>query len=586
MSPAHRRLGAILMSLALGGAACTTVTTTSTTSRATPDPPDTTTTTSTTTTVPGQELRGGRTIVGLAAEPTTLNPLLASPHDEAARLIAQAWNVGAFDIAGDTGETVPGVVAEIPTVTNGGVVLNDDGTMTVTYLIRDEARWSDGVPITGADFQFTLETILEPDLPISSDVYRDITGTEVDEKTFRYTLAAPDIRYERLFDTLLPEHDVQGSDFAEDWNDTTWVGGGPFVFDEWEPGVAVRFTRNEEYREIDAATGALLPYLDAVEFRTMPDPFDRLGSLVGRELSVIQGATDFPSLRARERLADLGATVVSANGPLWLHLNFQFGPRRLERNADSLNAYDAFRRAILHAVDRERLIEELHGGIIDPLDSYVEAFRPGLSQHLWNRYPYDPETAAALLAEATEVAEPEAARVVLATNAQNADRVRIMELLSVMLAAVGISTSLQLESDTVFFSETVPQGRWDTGMWAWTGSSGYAGLVAFHEAFDPGDALPPVRNYYRWGTEDSDVRNASTDRYGALLQEMRSTVDVAELEALIAEAEQIIADGAVILPLFAAPVTAAFWPDEIQGFVMSGLQPGFTWNIERWRRPE
>jgi ABC-type transport system substrate-binding protein len=95
-----------------------------------------------------------------------------------------------------------------------------------------------------------------------------------------------------------------------------------------------------------------------------------------------------------------------------------------------------------------------------------------------------------------------------------------------------------------------------------------------------------VRNYYRWGTEDSDVRNASTDRYGALLQEMRSTVDVAELEALIAEAEQIIADGAVILPLFAAPVTAAFWPDEIQGFVMSGLQPGFTWNIERWRRPE
>jgi ABC-type transport system substrate-binding protein len=161
-----------------------------------------------------------------------------------------------------------------------------------------------------------------------------------------------------------------------------------------------------------------------------------------------------------------------------------------------------------------------------------------------------------------------------------------MELLSEMLEAVDISTSLQLESDTVFFSETVPQGRWDTGMWAWTGSSGYAGLVAFHEAFDPGDALPPVRNYYRWGTEDSDVRNVSTERYGALLEEMRSTVDIAELDALIAEAEQIIADEAVILPLFAAPVTAAFWPDEIQGFVMSGLRPGFTWNIERWRRPQ
>lgn len=581
-----RRLGMIVAVVALGGTACTSTTTASTTSRV-PDPPGTTTTTtSTTTTVPGLELRGGRAVIGLAAEPTTLNPLLAPADDEAARLIAQAWNVGAFDVAGDTGETLPGVVADIPTVANGGVALNDDGTMTVTYQIRDDATWSDGVPITGTDFQFTLETILDPDIPISRDVYRDITTTEIEEKTFRYTLAAPDIRYERLFDTLLPEHDVQGSDFAKDWNDTTWVGGGPFILDEWQPGVAARFTRNDEYREIDADTGALLPYLDEVEFRTMPDPFDRLGSLVGRELNVMQGATGFPSLRARARLADLGATVVSANGPLWLHLNFQFGPRRLERNVDSRNAYDAFRRAIMHAVDRERLIEELHGGIIEPLESYVEAFRPGLSQDLWSRYPYDLETAAALLAEAAAAAESDTLRVVLATNAENENRTRVMELLSEMLEAVGISTSLQLESDTVFFSETVPQGRWDTGMWAWTGSSGYAGLVAFHEAFDPGDALPPVRNYYRWGTEDSDVRSVSTDRYRVLLEEMRSTVDIAELDALIAEAEQIIADEAVILPLFAAPVTAAFWPDEIQGFVMSGLRPGFTWNIERWRRPE
>ena len=572
--------------VALSAAACTATPPTSTTSSPEPPTPPTSSSSSTTT-IPGQELRGGRAVIGLAAEPTTLNPLLAAPDDEAAHLIAQAWNVGAFDVAADTGETVPGVITTIPTVANGGVVRNDDGTMTVTYVIHDEARWSDGVPIPGADFQFTLETILDPELAINRDVYRNIITTEVDEKTFRFTLAAPDIRYERLFDTLLPEHDVKGSDFAEDWNDTTWVGAGPFVLEEWRRGDAVRFSSNDEYYATDAATGARLPYLDEIEFRIMPDPFDRLGSLVARDLTVMQGAAGFPSPRARERLTDLGAAVVSAGGPLWLHLNFQFGPRRLERNAASLNPYDAFRRGVFHAIDRERIIEELYGGpVISPLDSYVAAFRPGLSHDLWDQYPYDPAAATDLLGEALQAAESEAVRVVLAANAESEERAKIMELLAVMLEAVGISTSLQLEPDTVFFSETVPQGRWDAGMWAWTGSSGYAGLVAFHEAFDPGDALPPVRNYYRWGTEDSDVHDAGTDRYGAVLEEMRTTVDVGELDALIAEAEQIIADGAVILPLFATPVTAAFWPEEIQGFIMSGLHPGFTWNIEYWRRTE
>ena len=54
---------------------------------------------------------------------------------------------GVQEIDGFTLELIPELVTELPTVDNGGVVVNDDGTMTVSYTIRDEAVWSDGTPI-------------------------------------------------------------------------------------------------------------------------------------------------------------------------------------------------------------------------------------------------------------------------------------------------------------------------------------------------------------------------------------------------------------------------------------------------------
>ena len=47
------------------------------------------------------------------------------------------------------------VLMEAPTVDNGGAVLNDDGTLIVTYRLNPEARWSDGTPITSTDVWFT-----------------------------------------------------------------------------------------------------------------------------------------------------------------------------------------------------------------------------------------------------------------------------------------------------------------------------------------------------------------------------------------------------------------------------------------------
>ena len=78
------------------------------------------------------------------------------------------------------------------------------------------------------------------------------------------------------------------------------------------------------------------------------------------------------------------------------------------------------------------------------------------------------------------------------------------------------------------------------------------------------------------------VRDEHTARYAAILDEMAATADHDEFAALAAEAEQILADQVVIIPLVARTDVGAVWADEIGGFVHSPWL--FTWNVEDWHR--
>lgn len=581
LSRVQSTLALTLALLALMAAGCTrTVDPTTTVSTA-----QTTTTSTlppTTTTEPPPELHGGIALVGIEAEPSTLNPFFAG-DDSTVRLVAQAWSAGVADISGN-GERIPDVVTELPTVTNGGVVTNDDGTTTISYHIREEAQWADGVPITGADFQFTLDTILDPGLSIPKGLYAEILSSRVGEKTFSFTLSIPTIEHEDLFDILIPRHAVEGSSFAADWNGRTWLAAGPFQLERWEPGESISFTRNDSYWKSDPDNGAELPYLDGVEFVLDSGLPERILSFAAGQLDVME-ATRGPTADQLESLERLGAVVETRNGSVWVHLNFQFGPNATFRNSDTFNPYTAFRQAIMHAVDRERIVDEVFGSYHRPLQSYVAAFSSSLSQEAWVQYDYDPERAVALLTDAAvtraeEEDEPVPVKVIFTTNAENEERVLVAEMLGEMFEAVGIEYVEDNEDSLTFFGETVSGGRWDMGMWAWQSSPSLNDLVRFHNVLDPTDDAV-LTNFYRWGTVDSVVRDASTQQFRSLLTAMGSTVDREELIPLINQAESIVADQAVILPLYAEPVVAAYWPSAIDGFEMNGS--GFTWNIEQWR---
>jgi len=591
----HKRpvvFGALLLAFALVAAACgdstdtgtdAPTTTAATTTAAPGTTVATTTAAPTTTEAPGKPY-GGEAIVADDQEPPTLNPFVPGGDNFIVSIIGQAYHAGVYEIDGFTLELLPELVTELPTTANGGVTVNADGTMTVKYTIRDEAVWSDGVPISGDDIQFTLDTILDPDLPVDKSTYDQIVDTVAGPKTFEYTLAAPTALYELIFGTILPKHAIEGSDFLTDWNDALWPSAGPFVFDTWQKGEFLKVVRNDNYWKKDAETGQQLPYLDSVIFRFIPETESIITAFKGREVDIIQPPPATETIETLQALEPEGAVVEVLSGPVWEHLNFQFGPARLDRNPDSVNDNLNYRKAVAHLVNRQLIVDEILAGQVEPLDSFVEAFSPTLSQGSWAQYDYNVETAKSFVEAAKADTGKDVIKTVFTTTSNNDARVKLSELFVDMFTAAGIEYANDLEDSQIFFGETLDNGKWDLGEWAWVGSPGFSGLISIFDVWDPENPAPEGSNPYHWGTEISSVIDENTARFAEIRDELNASVDQAVLVPLINEAENILADQVVLVPLYARLVTAAVWGDEVAGFKHNPTQASHTWNMESWYR--
>ena len=582
----------LLIAFALVAAACSsdeggdTESTTTTTAA----PAETTTTaapaeTTTTTTEPALvRPYGGEVIVADSQEPPTLNGFLPGGTNLIVSLIAEGYVAGVQQVSGFTLEYLPEIVTELPTVSNGGVVVNADGSMTVKYTILDEVVWSDGVTVSGDDFQFTYDTIMNEDYPITRTTYEDITSTEVGPKTFEYTLAAPTATYETIFSEILPKHDLEGKDFANDYNDTRWVSNGPFIFDQWAKGEFITTMKNPNYWKSDPETGQTLPYLDTVTWRFIGETEAVLTAFKAREVDVINPDPNTDNIQTLQELVPEGAIVEVMNGAIWEHLNFQFGPDRFLRNENSCASNLNARQAVAHAINKKVITDDILAGQVEPLESYITVFMPSASQDSWSQYDYNPTKASELWAAAS-VEEGRDCSVVFSTTSNNTARVRLSELFVTMFEEAGIPYEADLEDSQLFFGETFVAGNWDLGEWAWISTPGLAGLVGIHDIFDAESPPPDGNNMYNWGTVGSSVEGEVAPlRMAEIRDEMNATVDDAELLALFNEAENLIADNVVIIPLYARLSVGAAWGDEVGNFKHNPTAYGHAWNQEFWYR--
>ena len=200
----------------------------------------------------GSTASGSSIAVCLASEPDTIDPALNSAVD-GATMLAHLFSGLAKWSQNENGvlTIVPDAAEEL---TEG--VVNDDGTVTYTYTLRDGLKWSDGQDVTAADFVFAWQRAASPDLAADYgymfevvDGYSAIWETDadgnfvnpdaqlnvqaVDEKTIQVTLANPISYWNELlaFPTYFPvREDVVANDsWATD--PSTYVCNGLYTID-------------------------------------------------------------------------------------------------------------------------------------------------------------------------------------------------------------------------------------------------------------------------------------------------------------------------------------------------------------------
>lgn len=299
----------------------------------------------------------------------------------------------------DTGDDVVPAIAESWTV-------SDDGT-TYTFVLRDDAKFSNGDAITADDVVGTYKRLLAPtgagvgqstnspsyqvglgilgatDYQSGAESSWDTVGVRaVDDKTVEIELDAPNPDFLMgLTDNSMMILDPAAIEAnPKDWTSPeNWVGSGPFVPETWDPTVGMHLVPNEYYWDKDNV------HLDAVDIRVIVDA--QAATLAYRSGEVDVTVANQDLLPADDKLRK---DIKEAEGYSIFFLNIQY--------SDSPATMDLrVRQALSLAIDRDKLAELSPG--TQPATSMVPGRVPGREDSM-DTSVYDPERAAELLAEA------------------------------------------------------------------------------------------------------------------------------------------------------------------------------------------
>lgn len=504
----------------------------------------------------------------------SLNPFLMSDAADIARLVV----AGAYRIDATTGELTPWLVERIPRL-GDGLEAAGDGTVAVTYTVREDAVWEDGQPVTGGDLAFTHNLIMlhADQFNVDTSVHEliDTESMVVDGKSLSFRLLQPDTAYERLFEWVLPSHIINPETFLEDWNEELWPSAGPFRFVSFERPAAhltepsiVTVERNPLYWETDPATSDALPHLEGIELHVFPggsDPRDSAKLIKDRELDAVMGGLTAPwALPSYGDLDEQGLGIRTEWDTLYEAMAFNLDDKRLDVNPSSHNDQLAYRQAVLSAIDRQELGAATGGGTVD---SIVGMAVDRYNNDAWHAFD-DQDQVEELLAGLDEPLEA------LYTSSSADSTIAIGEAVAGQLTSAGIPTNTQFDGD--FFGTQLPDRQLD--LYAWRAFAGGVGLSSVVDALG---LYLPEQTILDWSGLEAEAT-----RFADLLDEARSEFDQDRQAELLGEAESVLADNALTYPLVKRQATSViYWPDTVEGIIPNRLHGWDTWNAAQWRSP-
>ena len=454
----------------------------------------------------------GVLIVGQIAEPKALDPAAVTAVNDF-RILMNVYD-GLVRYKSGTLEVEPALATAWE--------ISEDGT-EYTFTLREGVTFHDGSPFNAEAVVFNFERMLNEDHPYHDTgpfplafFFSSVSSVEaVDDLTVKFTLSEPyapflsNLAYPTGLIVSPAAVEQHGADFGRNPS-----GTGAFTFAEWRSNEAVVVEANPDYWD-----GA--PELQAVVFRPITDANTRTAEMLAGGIDMM---VEVPPV-ALSQFQDDAFQVFEQAGPhVWfLILNAKEGPFADKR----------VRQAANYAINKEALVNDVLEGTAEVAAgptppafawAYNEALEP---------YPYDPEKAKELIAEA---------------GAEGAELTfYVTEGGSGMLDPVAMGTAIQADLNAVGLDTTIETYEWNTFLGQVNpGLEGKADMAEMAWMTNDPDTLPFLAlRTEAWpdkgGFNSGYYSNPEVDE---LLEKARVATDQDERAALYKQMQEIVQEDA------------------------------------------
>jgi peptide/nickel transport system substrate-binding protein len=462
---------------------------------------------------PGPQ-RGGSLTIGIAADPDGLDP-----HKTVAAATFQITrNIYDTLVQTDAQSQLQPDLAEKWTA-------GPDG-LTWTFTLRDGVKFHNGRTLTSDDVKFSFERLLSPQTasPRAGDFANIKSITTPDPRTVVFELKQPQATF--LSNLAYGWAAIVPREAAATLRDQP-VGTGPFKFVEWVKDGYVKLARFDDY----FMKG--VPYLDQATFKVITDPVTRLAALRAAEIDVI------PELPVQDTAAvrqdpELKLIEVPFNGIQYIALNNKVAPFDNPK----------VRQALTYAIDRKAVIDTAQFGVGVPVGSHLAPVSDYYVD-LTGKYPYDPQRARQLLAEA---GYPDGFETTMILPQPYDFHIRNGQVVADQLSKVGVRVKL----------ETMEWGTWLKQVY--NGRQFAMTAIGATGRLDP----EPFMSVYTSASKEN-FRNYANPQYDRLADQARVATDSKQRHDLYAQMQTILADDAAALWLL-APMSSVTVRRPVQGW--------------------
>lgn len=442
---------------------------------------------------------------------------------------------------------------------------------TITYDINPAAVWSDGTPITSADFEYTALQIRDGSDIIDKTGYDKIESIDAtNPQQVVLTLSSTYAGWRSLFSVsgVLPSHLLEGQDRAAIMADGYDFSGGPWQIDSWDRGTSVTLVPNDNY-------WGDKPNLDKVTFTFLPDTTAAFQALKSGQVDVLYPSPQLDAIsQISGGLPGINSQVDPRSGALeamWLN-NAAFP-------MDSV----AVRQAIAYSIDRQAIVKRLFGdlGVEDPQQSFNTPVVGAFAADDFSKYTLD-------LDKATELMEGDGwsknsdgiwekggspATFAIETLAGNKRRDLTTQVMQAQLKDAGFDMSIDAVTPADLFTNIAPKGDFQAGLWSLNDTFPNPSLsFSFSSTSIPNEANSfSGGNFFRTDIPELD----------SLLAQVDTEIDPDARVEASKKADAIIAENVTSIPFDTVP-NVLLWSDKVGGPLEINPVQGPFWNLAAW----